>query len=108
MLSHQRFIRHNIIYLGRDPKTADDEYVSVLPLPWIVEQCYCLGFNLLSRMKVNFPESPETTMTDMREVGPTFVLMAPRLTQHKTAIDCNRRAGHIRRCIGGEEQQRTI
>ena len=31
-----------------------------------------------------------------------------RLTQHKTAIDCDCRAGHIRRCIGGEEQQRTI
>jgi long-chain acyl-CoA synthetase len=85
MLSHQRFIRHNIIYLGRDPKTADDEYVSVLPLPWIVEQCYCLGFNLLSRMKVNFPESPETTMTDMREVGPTFVLMAPRVLEQIAA-----------------------
>lgn len=85
MLSHQRFIRHNLSYLASDPKTPRDEYVSVLPLPWIVEQCYCLGFNLISRMKVSFPESIETTMADMREVGPTFVLMAPRVLEQIAA-----------------------
>src|SRR6202012_221799 len=55
-----------------------DEYVSVLPLPWIMEQIYALGWNLIARMKVNFVEEPETMMADFREIGPSFVLFAPR------------------------------
>ena len=85
MISHERFIGHNLRYLERDPKDSTDEYVSVLPMPWIMEQCYCLGFNLLARMKVSFPESQETAMADMREVGPTFLLMAPRVLEQIAA-----------------------
>jgi long-chain acyl-CoA synthetase len=33
-----------------------DDYVSVLPLPWIMEQIYALGQALLCRMTVNFVE----------------------------------------------------
>jgi long-chain acyl-CoA synthetase len=50
----------------------DDEYVSVLPLPWIMEQVYVLGKGLLCRMKINFVEEPETMMNDLREIAPTF------------------------------------
>ncbi len=66
-------------YLAVDPKGPQDEYVSVLPLPWIMEQIYVMGWGLLSRMKVNFVEDTETTMADFREIGPTFVLLAPRV-----------------------------
>ena len=62
-----------------DPKGPDDEYVSVLPLPWIMEQVYALGKGLLCRMKVNFVEEPDTMMHDFREIAPTFVLFAPRV-----------------------------
>ena len=79
MLSAGRVLRHCATYLAFDPKGPDDEYVSVLPLPWIMEQVYALGKGLLCRMKVNFVESAETTMNDFREVAPTFVLFAPRL-----------------------------
>ena len=61
------------------PKGPDDEYVSVLPLPWIMEQVYALGKGLLCRMKVNFVEEPDTMMNDFREIAPTFVLFAPRV-----------------------------
>jgi long-chain acyl-CoA synthetase len=53
--------------------------VSVLPLPWIMEQVYAVGKGLLSRMTVNFVEEPETMMRDFREIAPTFVLFAPRV-----------------------------
>ena len=70
---------------GVDPKGPRDEYVSVLPLPWIMEQVYVLGKALLSRMRVNFVEEPETTMGDFREIGPTFVLFAPRVWEQIAA-----------------------
>ena len=79
MLSAGRVLRHCASYLAADPKGPDDEYVSVLPLPWIMEQVYALGKALLCRMKVNFVEEPETLMHDFREIAPTFVLFAPRV-----------------------------
>jgi long-chain acyl-CoA synthetase len=79
MLAAGRVLRHCATYLNFDPKGPDDEYVSVLPLPWIMEQVYALGKGLLSRMKINFVEQPETMMNDFREIAPTFVLFAPRV-----------------------------
>ena len=85
MLTSGALVRHCAAYLGADPKGPEDEYVSVLPLPWIMEQIYALGFALLSRMKVNFVEEPETMLADFREIGPTFVLFAPRLWEQIAA-----------------------
>ena len=79
MLAGGRILRHCATYLTFDPKGPDDEYVSVLPLPWIMEQVYAMGKGLLSRMKINFVEEPDTMMNDFREIAPTFVLFAPRL-----------------------------
>ncbi len=79
MLAAGRVLRHCATYLAFDPKGPADEYVSVLPLPWIMEQVYVLGKGLLCRMKVNFVEEPDTMMSDFREIAPTFVLFAPRV-----------------------------
>src|SRR5438067_11977141 len=79
MLAAGRVLRHCATYLTFDPKGPDDEYVSVLPLPWIMEQVYVLGKGLLCRMKINFVEEPDTMMNDLREIAPTFVLFAPRV-----------------------------
>src|SRR5436853_1242022 len=79
MLAAGRVLRHCATYLAFDPKGPDDEYVSVLPLLWIMEQVYALGKALLCRMKVNFVEEPDTMMHDFREIAPTFVLFAPRI-----------------------------
>jgi len=85
MLTAERVIDHVVRYLEVDPKTPEDEYVSILPFPWIMEQVYALGFNLVSGMTVNFPESQETAMEDLREIGPTFMLGAPRLWEQIAA-----------------------
>ena len=79
MLSAGRVLKHCATYLAFDPKGPDDEYVSVLPLPWIMEQVYVLGKGLLCRMKINFVEQADTMMSDFREIAPTFVLFAPRV-----------------------------
>ena len=85
MLPAKRFIRHAISYLKEDHKDHKDEYVSLLPLAWILGQAYDVGFNLVSGMKVNFPEDPETAMADMREIGPTYMLGGPRLFEEIVA-----------------------
>jgi len=79
MLTAGAMLRHCAAYLKADPKGPRDDYVSVLPLPWIMEQIYVLGWGLLARMTVNFVEEPATMMADFREIGPSFVLFAPRV-----------------------------
>ena len=85
MLPAGRLIRHVASYLSVDPKGPTDEYVSVLPLSWIMEQIYAVGMGMVSRMRVNFVEEAETMMNDFREVGPSFVLFAPRLWEQIAA-----------------------
>ncbi|WP_299617204.1 AMP-binding protein, partial [Pelagibius sp.] len=90
MLPHGRFIRHCARYLERDPRGPDDDYVCMLPLPWIMEQIYVAAMPLICRIRVNFPESGETAMHDMREIGPTHLLLAPRVWE-QTAADVRAR-----------------
>ncbi|MBL8660385.1 MAG: long-chain fatty acid--CoA ligase [Rhodospirillales bacterium] len=78
MLQAGAFLSHCLAYLRRDPKRPSDNYVSVLPLPWIMEQVYAVAQALIARVCVNFVEDQETMMADLREIGPSFVLLAPR------------------------------
>ena len=77
MLTSSGFLDHAAEMLKIDPRMPEDEYVSVLPLPWIGEQV-ALGQWLLARFKFNFCEEAETTAADMREIGPTAMLWPPR------------------------------
>ncbi len=85
MLQSGPFLDHCSAYLRADPKYPSDDYVSMLPLPWIMEQVYAVAQSLISRITVNFVEGTETMMSDMREIGPTFVLLAPRIWESISA-----------------------
>ncbi len=79
------FLEHSAAYLRADPREPTDEYVSILPMPWIVEQVYVVAMSLLCRIRVNFPESERTAMRDLREIGPTHLLLAPRVWEQLSA-----------------------
>jgi long-chain acyl-CoA synthetase len=95
MLQHRPLLEHSAAYLRADPRAPGDEYVSVLPLPWIVEQVYVVAMPLLCRIRVNFPEDESTVMHDLREIGPTHLLLAPRVWEqlaaevHARMLDAN-------------------
>lgn len=79
------FLQHSLSLLTVEPKGPDDDYVLVLPLPWIGEQVNAIGHFLLSRIRLNFVEDEETTGHDMREIGPTHILQAPRVWEAMAA-----------------------
>lgn len=79
LLNGGNFVKHCSAYLRADPRQPGDNYVSVLPLPWIMEQVYAVGQALIARQIVNFVEEQQTLMSDLREIGPSFVLLAPRV-----------------------------
>lgn len=85
MLQCGPMLEHSLAYLHADPKFPSDNYVSVLPLPWIMEQVYAVSQALICRQIVNFVEEQETMMEDLREIGPNFVLLAPRVWEGVSA-----------------------
>jgi long-chain acyl-CoA synthetase len=62
-----------------DPKNAQDEFVSLLPLAWFGEQLMSVAAPLVVGYTVNFPEKQETAMADLREIGPHIMLSPPKV-----------------------------
>jgi long-chain acyl-CoA synthetase len=62
-----------------DPKSPDDQFLSFIPLPWIVEQTMSVFSSLYSGYTINFPEASETAMADLYEIAPSLVVASPRM-----------------------------
>ena len=79
MLTHRNYINMGLQITKVDPLEETDEYVSFLPFAWIGEQMNSFGVAMATGIAVNFPESVETSMEDLREIGPHFMFGAPRI-----------------------------
>lgn len=58
---------------------ASDEFVSFLPLAWFGELMISVAAALFKGFTVNFPESTETVMADLREIGPHIIFAPPQV-----------------------------
>jgi long-chain acyl-CoA synthetase len=85
IMSSGRFIRHIAVYCDLVDLGPDDEYVSLLPMGWIGEQFQALYQPIVCRHKVNFVEETDTVMSDLREIAPTFMFLAPRVWEQIAA-----------------------
>lgn len=79
MLTHKNYINMGLQLIEVDPLEETDEYLSFLPFAWIGEQMNSFGVAMASGIAVNFPESVETSMDDLKEIGPHFMFGAPRI-----------------------------
>ena len=79
------FIAHVANYCRLLGIGAGDEYVSVLPMAWIGEQFMGFYQPIVARHTLNFVEEPDTMMADLREIAPTFMLLAPRVWERIAA-----------------------
>jgi long-chain acyl-CoA synthetase len=79
MMTHRNYINMGVQLSKVDPLQEGDEYVSFLPFAWIGEQMNSFGVALATGVTVNFPESVETAMEDLCEIGPHFMFGAPRI-----------------------------
>ena len=79
MLTHKNFISMGLQLTEADPLEDTDEYVSFLPFAWIGEQQNSFGVAMATGITLNFPESVETAMEDLKEIGPHFMFGAPRI-----------------------------
>ncbi|WP_416914932.1 MAG: AMP-binding protein [Roseicyclus sp.] len=62
-----------------DGLRADDEVLAYLPMAWVGDFIFSIGQAYWAGFCVNCPESAETMMTDLREIGPTYFFAPPRV-----------------------------
>lgn len=75
---------HNLIgsirsWFQAAPHMDTDDYVSYMSPAWVPEQSQGITGWLVSGNVVNFPEGPDTSQEDTREIGPQVILYGPRL-----------------------------
>ncbi len=75
---------HNIITASRascefDSLTHRESVLAYLPMAWVGDFIFSIGQGYWAGFCVNCPESAETMMTDLREIGPTYFFAPPRI-----------------------------
>jgi long-chain acyl-CoA synthetase len=77
MLSHRNILSMAMSLNQIDERRPSDEFVSYLPLAWFGEQMMAVASSLAVGFTVNFPERPETVLSDLREIGPHVMFSPP-------------------------------
>jgi long-chain acyl-CoA synthetase len=72
----------NLIATGRmaaevEGITPDENVLAFLPMAWIGQNMFSYTQALICGFCVNCPESSDTVMTDLREIGPSYFLAPP-------------------------------
>lgn len=60
----------------------EDSVLSYLPMAWVGDSLFSLAQWLYAGFTINCPESGETVMTDLREIGPTYYFAPPRIFEN--------------------------
>ncbi len=79
LLTHKNILSMVASLHEVDPKQPDDQFLSFIPLPWIVEQTMSVFSSLYAGYTINFPEDSETAMADLYEIAPSLVVASPRM-----------------------------
>ena len=78
MLSHRNISEIAKYWIEALPIHVGDNWMSISPPAWIVDQMWGVGVSLLSGMTMNFPETTETVAEDFREIGPSIIITSSR------------------------------
>ena len=79
MRTHRNYLSGAVPWVKELGLTEKDRHFAFYSPAWIVEQHDGIGASLVSGQVTYFPESADTALTDMREVGPTIFFSASRI-----------------------------
>ncbi|HTQ75049.1 MAG TPA: AMP-binding protein [Burkholderiales bacterium] len=77
--THAALIATARVLVAFDGFSDQDEVLCYLPMAWVGDFLYSYAQSLVAGFCLNCPESPETVMTDLREIGPTYYFGPPRV-----------------------------
>lgn len=77
----------NIIMTSKNSSEFDklrpgDEILAYLPMAWVGDFIFAIGQAYWTGFCVNCPESAQTMLTDLREIGPTYYFAPPRVFEN--------------------------
>ncbi len=82
VLSNRNIIESSKNSSDFDHLRSDDEVLAYLPMAWVGDFIFSIGQAFWTGFCVNCPESPDTMMTDLREIGPTYFFAPPRVFEN--------------------------
>jgi long-chain acyl-CoA synthetase len=107
MLKHENFIDMARKWLETAPVGIGDNWISITPTAWIVDQLWGVGIALSGGIIMNFPETFETAVEDFREIGPTVIVTSSRFWEElasRIRVKIND-AGFIKRSLYNFSQE---
>lgn len=78
MLSHGFILDNAFRLMGSLGVEEGARYLSYISPAWAAEQYFGVGLALLAPMVLHYAEKPETVQSDLREVGPEYLMFTPR------------------------------
>jgi long-chain acyl-CoA synthetase len=78
MLTHRNLSAIAEKWLEAEPLQVGNNWISMTPPAWIVDQMWGAGVALCGGLTMNFPETPETITEDFREIGPEVIITSSR------------------------------
>jgi long-chain acyl-CoA synthetase len=79
LLTHWNMLKMGQNLMRVDPAFETDDFVSFLPFAWIGEQMMSISCGIQAGFTINFPEEPETSLEDLREIAPQTMFSSARL-----------------------------
>ncbi len=80
--SHGAMIATAKVLVEFDHLSAADNVLCYLPLAWVGDFLYSYAQSMVCGLCLNCPESPETVMSDLREIGPSYYFGPPRVYEN--------------------------
>jgi long-chain acyl-CoA synthetase len=80
--THKSFIDAARSGVAFDRLTADEDILSYLPMAWVGDHLFSFAQWMVAGFTINCPESGDTVMTDLREIGPTYYFAPPRIFEN--------------------------
>ena len=78
MLSHRNLLTMARQWIEETRIKPEENWLSMSPPAWIVDQMWGMGVALDGAMCMNFPETAETVLDDFREIGPSMIITSSR------------------------------
>jgi long-chain acyl-CoA synthetase len=80
--THGSFIDAARSGVAFDRLTPDEDVLSYLPMAWVGDHLFSFAQWMVAGFTINCPESGDTVMTDLREIGPTYYFAPPRIFEN--------------------------
>ena len=82
MLSHRNLIETARSAVTRERLDESEEVMAYLPMAWIGDHMFSFSQSMVAGFTTNCPESAETVLADLKEIGPTYFFAPPRIWEN--------------------------